>query len=147
MNKARRPGSRSLARERALQALYQVDLASADPIDALSNAWRSEEGSPDSAALDFSDKLVRGVVAEREQIDQLIERHSHHWRVDRMSKVDRNVLRLAVWELLHEEETPRRVVLNEAIELAKRFGTEESGAFINGVLDKVASKLPEGAAR
>lgn len=147
MNTGRRPGFRTLARERALQALYQVDLASADPIDALSHAWKSEEDAPDAATLEFSEKLVRGVVGERGEIDQLIERHSHHWRVERMSKVDRNVLRLAVWELLHEQETPRRVVLNEAIELAKRFGTEESGAFINGLLDKVASTLPEGEAR
>jgi N utilization substance protein B len=147
MNKVRRPGSRTLARERALQALYQVDVASADPIDALSHAWTSEEAKPDAATLEFSEQLVRGVVADRQEIDAHIERHSLNWRIERMSKVDRNVLRLAVWELLHEPETPRRVVLNEAIELAKRFGTEESGAFINGVLDKIASKLPEGAAK
>mgnify|MGYP001005609848 FL=1 len=87
---------------------------------------------------------MRGVVGRREEIDQLIERHSLHWRVERMSRVDRNVLRLAVYELLDHEEAPARVILNEAIELAKRYGSEESGAFINGILDKLAATLREG---
>lgn len=144
MNKGRRPGPRTRARERALQALYQVDIASADPIDALSHAWKSEEAAPDKASLEFAEELVRGVVGRREEIDQLIERHSLHWRVERMSRVDRNVLRLAVYELLDHEEAPARVILNEAIELAKRYGSEESGAFINGILDKLAAALREG---
>jgi N utilization substance protein B len=145
MSKGRRPANRTRARERALQALYQVDLASADPIDALSNAWKSEEEPPEAGSLEYSDALVRGVSAKRAEIDQMIERFSHHWRVDRMARVDRNVLRLAVWELVHQPDVPRKVVLNEAIELAKRFGTEESGAFVNGILDKLAASLPPEA--
>ena len=143
--KARRLGSRSRARECALQALYQVDLAGADPLDALANATGSGEveGPLDGEALAFAEELVRGVCGEREEVDALIERHSHNWRVERMAKVDRNVLRLAVWELLHHGGVPRKVVLNEAIELAKKFGSEESGAFINGILDKLSAALPE----
>ena len=144
--KGPRRTTRSCARERALQALYQVDLAAGEPMDALANAWRSDEEPPDAEALAFSEDLVRGVVGEREQLDQVIEEHSLHWRVERMARVDRNVLRLAVFELKHHPEVPKKVVLNEAIELAKKFGSEESGAFINGILDKIAASLPaEGA--
>jgi N utilization substance protein B len=146
MSKGRHPGSRTRARERALQALYQIDLAAADPVDALAHAWTSEEELPDKASIEFAEELVRGVVARRVEIDQTIDRHSHHWRVERMSKVDRNVLRLAVFELLAHAEVPRKVILNEAIELAKRFGSEESGKFINGVLDKIAAALGGGQA-
>ncbi len=142
--KSHRRGARSRARECALQALYQVDLAGADPIDALANAVGSgeSEGPLEAEALAFAEKLVRGVCAERAAVDALVERHSHNWRVERMARVDRNVLRLAVWELLHHEGVPRKVVLNEAIELAKKFGSEESGAFINGILDKLSASLP-----
>lgn len=138
-------GSRTRARERALQALYQVDLAAADPLDALATAWRSEDDPPDQDSLNFSELLVKGVCDHRAEIDQRIEATSHHWRVERMAKVDRNVLRLAIFELLHQPETPRKVVLNEGVELAKKFGSEESGAFINGILDKVAAALPKEA--
>ena len=140
--KGRRKGSRSRARERSLQALYQVDLAGADPLEALATAWRSDEDPPDAESLEFSELLVKGVCEKRAEIDQRIEATSHHWRVERMAKVDRNVLRLAVWELLWHPGTPRKVVLNEGVELAKKFGSEESGAFINGILDKIAASLP-----
>jgi N utilization substance protein B len=139
--KVRRKGSRSHARERALQALYQVDLAGAEPLAALEHAWKSDEETPDEESLQFSQTLVKGVCERRAEIDQRIEATSHHWRVERMAKVDRNVLRLAVWELTCHAQTPRKVVLNEAIELAKTFGSEESGAFINGILDKIAASL------
>ncbi len=144
---AKGSGLRTRARELALQALYQVDLAGSEPMDALSTAFKAEEGSAESAALAFAEQLVRGVAEHREEIDQTIERHSHNWRIDRMAKVDRNVLRLAVFELLHLPETPRKVVLNEAIELAKKFGSEESSAFINGILDKVSPQPIRGAGR
>ncbi len=144
--KGHRKGSRSQARERALQALYQVDLASAEPSDALANAWKSEDEGvpeqPDAETLKFSDDLVHGVCSCRAELDQKIEEASRNWRVDRMAKVDRNVLRLAVYELTRCPGTPRKVILNEAVELAKKFGSEESGAFINGILDKIAHSLP-----
>ena len=147
--KGRRKGSRSRARERSLQALYQVDLAGAEPLAALQHAWTSDEETPDEEARAFGQLLVEGVCTHRAELDQRIEATSHHWRVERMAKVDRNVLRLAVWELSWHQATPRKVVLNEGVELAKKFGSEESGAFINGILDKIAAGLsePEGGAR
>lgn len=141
----RRRGSRTRARERALQALYQVDLAGADPMDALANAWKSDEEEADAEGQEFSEALVRGVCEHRPELDQRIEATSHHWRVERMAKVDRNILRLAVYELTHHPETPRKVVLNEAVELAKTFGSDESKAFVNGILDKIAAALPPEA--
>ncbi len=141
MSKSRSPGARSRARERVLQALYEVDVAHADVLAALDNAWKSEEGAPDRDAHDFSVRLIRGVTDNRAEVDGVIEKHSHNWRLERMAKVDRNILRLAVFELLHLKDVPKRVVLNEAIELAKKFGSEESSAFINGSLDKVAGAV------
>jgi len=144
--KGRHRGSRSRARERALQALYQVDLAGADPLEALATSWKSDEDPPDAELLEFSEALVKGVCEHLKDIDERIEATSHHWRIERMAKVDRNVLRLAVFELFWHRDTPRKVVLNEGVELAKKFGSEESGAFINGILDKIAASLPaEGA--
>lgn len=139
-------GSRSRARERALQALYQVDLAKADPVDALANANKAEDAPLDKEGQAFAEELVRGVCEHTAELDQKIEATSHHWRVERMAKVDRNVLRLAVFELVHMPATPRKVVLNEAVELAKTFGSEESGAFVNGILDKIAGSMPKESA-
>jgi len=85
--------------------------------------------------------LVAGVIRRLAEVDELIRQASLNWRIDRMAMVDRNILRLATFELMEVLETPMKVVLNEAIELSKRFGTEDSGAFVNGVLDKVGSLL------
>lgn len=144
MTDPRRPGSRTRGRERALQALYQVDLADAEPAAALAAAWSSDDEPPEAEAAAFAQALVEGVMTHRSEIDAIIAAHSHHWSVARMAKVDRNILRVAVFELIHLEDVPKRVVLNEAIELAKKFGSEESSAFINGVLDKAAGALREG---
>ena len=139
-NTEHRPVGRTLARERALQALYQVDLAATDPLEALRNAWGSEDAKPENKGVEFAESLVRGVVEHQAELDATIERYSHRWRVDRMSRIDRNILRLSTFELTHCPELPARVVLNEAIELAKRYGSEESSAFINGILDRVAAE-------
>lgn len=141
MSKSRSPGARTRARERVLQALYEVDVARAEGLTALDHAWRSEESAPDREAHGFSVRLMRGIIEHRPAIDEVIEKHSHNWRLERMAKVDRNILRLAVFELIHLPEVPKRVVLNEAIELAKKFGSEDSKAFINGILDKVAAAV------
>lgn len=85
----------------------------------------------------FLIRLLRGVSAHREEIDRLIEGHSEHWRLERMPPVDRNILRIAAFELLYCEEVPPRVSVNEAVELAKRFGSEDSPAFVNGILDRI----------
>ncbi len=142
-------GARRLGRERALQALFQMDLAGVDAEEALDFAWRTgvanaETPSPeaDSESRDFSRELVTGVNRFREEIDQQIDANSLHWRLERMARVDRNILRLAVFELLHRADIPKRVTLNEAIELAKTYGSEESSAFVNGILDKVAQGVP-----
>ncbi|NOK19914.1 transcription antitermination factor NusB [Corallococcus carmarthensis] len=137
-------GARRTARERALQALYQLEMAQgATSREALDSAWAAsaEDGKPEPDAVKFAKELVEGVEANREEIDGLIERHSHNWRLDRMSRIDRNVLRLGIFELKYRPDIPRKVTINEAVELGKNFGTEESSAFVNGLLDRVAVAL------
>jgi N utilization substance protein B len=135
-------GARRTGRERALQALYQLEMGSLEPLSALEMAWASapEEGTEKARAdaRAFALELVQGVGGHQPEIDKLIEEHSHNWRLDRMAKVDRSVLRVAVYELRFRDDIPKKVTLNEAVELGKRFGTEESSAFINGVLDRIA---------
>jgi N utilization substance protein B len=132
---------RTKARERAVQALYQLDVAASDLDEALARFWRSFE-PVEREVRELAEELVRGVAAHRLEIDEAIEAASSHWRLERMARVDRNVLRLAVHELLHRPDVPVKVVLNEAIELGKKYGSESSGAFVNGVLDRVAASLP-----
>ncbi len=136
-------GSRRTARERALQALYQLDMAGGgQPAEALEAAWSAADGNGrDEGTSRFALELVEGVRAHLEEIDRLIEQHSHNWRVDRMSRIDRNVLRLGIYELKYRDDIPRKVTLNEAVELGKTFGAEESAAFVNGLLDRVALAL------
>lgn len=139
-------GSRRLARERALQALYQLDgQTGSSPNEALEAAFSSgvdaDDKPRDQDAYAFAMRLVEGVLEHMTAIDQLIEQHSHHWRVDRMSKIDRNVLRLGSYELKFADDIPAKVTINEAVELGKRFGSEESSSFVNGLLDKVAHSL------
>ena len=132
---------RTKARERALQALYQIDVAAEGIDDALSRFWKSFE-PVEREVMDLAETIVRGVAAHRRSVDETIDAVSTNWRLDRMARVDRNILRLAVHELLHRPEVPVKVVINEAIELGKKYGSESSGAFINGVLDKIAQSLP-----
>lgn len=136
-------GSRRLGREKALQALYQLEQDPRVEADAaLDAAWGASDESRregEAEAEAFAKTLVTGVRGHLEEIDQLIESHSHNWRLDRMHRIDRNVLRIAVFELKHCPDIPRKVTLNEAVELGKTFGNEGSSAFINGLLDRVAS--------
>jgi transcription antitermination protein NusB len=131
---------RTKARERALQALYQIDVAAEGIDEALAAFWKSFE-PVESEVRALAETMVRGVAEHRRQVDDAIEDASSNWRLDRMARVDRNVLRLAVYELLRTD-VPVKVAINEAIELGKKFGSESSGAFVNGVLDKVAAGLP-----
>lgn len=119
--------------------LFGIEASNAEPDEAIARFWREMAGDPEGR--DYADEVVRGVSFGREEVDSVIARASQHWRLERMTRVDRNVLRLGTWELLHQPEVPRAVVLDEAVELAKRFGTEDSGAFVNGVLDKIANDL------
>ncbi len=131
---------RTKARERALQALYQIDVAAEGIDEALARFWKSFE-PVEREVMALAESLVRGVAEHRRIIDEEIERVSSNWRLDRMAKVDRNVLRLATYELLRTD-VPVKVAINEAIELGKKYGSESTGAFVNGVLDKIASALP-----
>jgi N utilization substance protein B len=135
-------GRRTRARERALQALYQIDVAAAGIDEALAAFWKSFEPTEKEVQV-LAEQLVRGVATDRRVVDDLIEGVSTNWRLDRMAKVDRNVLRLAAWELVRGD-APVKVIINEAIELGKKYGSESTGAFVNGVLDKVAQGLPPG---
>jgi N utilization substance protein B len=134
-------GKRTKARERAVQALYQIDVAASDLDEALERFWKSFE-PVEREVRALAEEYVRGVARHRRAVDDAIERVSEHWRLDRMAKVDRNVLRLAVYELHHRADAPVKVVINEAIELGKKYGSESSGAFINGLLDRLAQALP-----
>jgi len=129
-------GARTTAREAALQMLYALE-ASRDPVDlVVRDFWAEMPGDAEDRA--YADALVRGVAGSLDRVDQLVSKASSNWRLERMTRVDRNLLRLGAYELLARPEIPRAVVLDEAVELAKRFGTAESGAFVNGVLDRVA---------
>jgi N utilization substance protein B len=133
---------RTKARERALQALYQIDVAATDLDEALARFWPSFE-PVEREVREGAEGLVRGVANHRREIDEVIEQVSTNWRMDRMAKVDRNVLRLAVFELRWRSDVPVKVCINEAIELGKKYGSESSAAFVNGVLDRIAAALPE----
>ena len=133
-------GSRRQAREQALQILYQLDLTKNPAHQEVSRVFWSVTPS-DADVVEFAESVVTGVCAQAERIDALITEASHNWKVARMSYVDRNILRLAVFEFLEKSDVPTMVSINEAIELGKRFGTNESGAFINGILDRIARGL------
>src|SRR5580692_5820624 len=134
-------GARHSGREAALQMLFQIELSGASADDAIDLFWRSFDAEADPDGRLYADEVVRGVAAAREDLDRQIVQASANWRIERMARVDRNVLRLGVWELLHRRDVPRAVILDEAVELAKAYGTEESGAFVNGVLNRVAENL------
>jgi N utilization substance protein B len=127
--------SRSRCREWALQFLYQAEFAGQHRPEAVEQFWRhfQAEGAPPAYLQD----LVEGVASHREELDAFIVRYSEHWRLERMTIVDRNLLRVAVYELLYQPHIPPKVVINEAVEMAKRYGSEASGGFVNGILDQV----------
>lgn len=137
-------GSRRRGREAALQILYQMDSTGVPAERATSLFW--EHLAPGDGGLDeegraFANELALGIGRESERIDAAIKAASEHWRIERMPRVDRNILRMATYELLFLADVPRRVTLNEAIELAKRYGDAGSSAFVNGVLDKIAQDV------
>lgn len=141
-------GGRRRARERALQVLclldVQPDLEPAAALELYYSHLSGEEERDEASAEDlrrFTAQLVSGVMQDLASLDELIAHSSRNWRLERMNWVDRNLLRLAVWELRSLPQTPAKVVLNEAIEMAKRYGTTESSAFVNGVLDRLLSEL------
>lgn len=131
-------GSRRKARECALQLLYQIDMGGQDVPEAQGFYWVTHEVDED--VREFADSLVGGVREHLIEIDDLLSLYSTNWKVSRMASIDKNVLRIAIYELLHCPDIPVKVTINEAVEIAKYFGTTESGAFVNGILDNIAKK-------
>ena len=132
-------GTRRQARELAMQALFYIDMqdnVSLQMIESFCDNFR-----PPKKVRPFFLKLVNGVLEVRGEIDTLIERYSKNWKIHRMGCVDRNVMRIAVYELLYCEDIPPKVSINEAVDVGKKFGTEESGAFINGIMDSIRDAL------
>ena len=157
-------GMRRQARERAVQFLFQHDLNPPENLEeALGQFWESqrmaaiaeEKGdatwgqkveipplTADEAALrTFADPLIRGTLAQRQEIDAEIVKHAKNWSLQRIAAVDRNILRLAIFEMLHREDIPPIVSINEAVDIAKKFSTNDSGKFVNGILDKIKDEL------
>jgi len=157
-------GKRREARERAVQFLFQYDLNPAEKLDdALNQFWDSQQTAaiagekggatwgqkvelPEPTAEEasvrlFADPLIRGVLEFRDEADACITKHAQNWELRRIAAVDRNILRLAIYEMLHRDDIPPVVSINEAVDIAKKFSTQDSGKFVNGILDKVNGEL------
>ncbi|MBE9546644.1 MAG: transcription antitermination factor NusB [Proteobacteria bacterium] len=132
-------GRRRKAREVALQVLYQIDVLKIDVEEAVRLFWDNFEAPEE--VREFSSTLIEGAWNNREEIDRLIGSCSEHWTLKRMAKVDRNILRIAAYEFLYCRDIPSKVILNEAIDLGKDYGSENSGPFINGILDALRARL------
>jgi len=157
-------GKRREARERAVQFLFQHEMNPPENLeDALEQFWQSQRaaaiaeekgtanwGQPvdlppptadETAMRLFAEPLIRGTIEHRAEADELISRHAKNWEIHRIAAVDRNILRLAIFEMLHRDDIPPVVSINEAVDIAKKFSTQDSGKFVNGILDKVKSEL------
>lgn len=157
-------GQRREARERAVQFLFQHDLNPPENLEeALAHFWNSQQAAAiadDKAAATwgqkvelpppttqetatrlFADKLIKGVLENRNDLDERIKQHAENWDLHRMAVVDRNILRLAIYEMLHRDDIPPIVSINEAVDIAKKFSTQDSGKFVNGILDKIKGEL------
>jgi N utilization substance protein B len=132
------PGKRRKSRELAMQMLFQRDVGKHTPDQVRQNFWKAREETIDADTRGFAEDLFRVATTREEEIDTLIEQHSAHWRIPRMPAVDRNLLRLAVAELLGFPGTPVPIVINESLEIAKRYSAPESLSFLNGILDAIA---------
>jgi N utilization substance protein B len=141
----RRPdaGGRRRAREAALQMLYQWEVGRASAHEAIGTYWPSSDpdGTVAEEHREFANRLVRGTIGRVQDIDALLAKRAQNWRVERMAVLDRLVLRLGAYELLEEPGTPAKVVINEAIELARTFSGDEAVGFVNGILDAVRKDL------
>ena len=157
-------GKRREARERAVQFLFQHDLNPPEDLDAaLGQFWETQRAaaiaedkggatwgepvqlpppSADEAAIRlFADPLIRGAIEHRTEADEIIKKHARNWDLHRIAAVDRNILRLAIYEMLHRDDIPPVVSINEAVDIAKKFSTQDSGKFVNGILDKIKGEL------
>ncbi len=135
-------GKRRKARESALQILFQLEFNAADPEDVIRGFWEHQKAGDD--VKEYAAWLVRGIREGQEEVDGAIQAASEHWRIPRMAVVDRNILRIAVFEMLRSKTLVPAIVINEAIEIAKRYSGEEASLFINGILDAVRKTLGAG---
>ena len=131
-------GARRKARELALQMLYQHDVSGNPPDSIISTFDDLQKSKPNTR--EFAIRVFKGTVEHMEKIDDMIQQQAENWRMSRMAVVDRNIIRMSVYEFLHEDDTPKLVIIDEAIEIAKRFGTQKSSQFINGILDGILKK-------
>lgn len=137
------PQARRRAREAALQMLYQCEVGRAGAYESIGTYWstRDANGEVSESQREFANRVVRGTLDRQAEIDAILTSHAQNWRVERMAVIERLVLRLAVYEMLAETETPSKVIINEAIELARSFSGDEAVGFVNGVLDAVRKEL------
>lgn len=134
---------RTKGRECALKILYAIEITRDDPKECAATFW-DNAGNAESKVRDFADSLVSGVIGNKEIIDGMISKYATNWQIKRMAAIDRNILRAAVYELLFSADIPPKVAINEAIELAKKYGDKDSGKFVNGVLDKINKTESKG---
>jgi transcription antitermination protein NusB len=134
-------GARRKARVCALQMLFQYDIARPRADELTRTYWDSFGEDMSDVPRDFSNNLALGAISHLDEIDGLIKKRAENWRIQRMAVVDRNILRLAIYEFLYESDTPKTVVINEALEIARRFSTFEATQFINGILDAIKRDL------
>ena len=132
-------GKRRKARESTLQILFQLEFNDSQPKKTLDQYWKYRRASKD--VKEYIHSLVEGILSHQEEIDKIIQSVSEHWRISRMAVVDRNIIRIAVYELLYEENIDAAVIINEAIEIAKKYSNEKSATFVNGLLDAVKKKI------
>ena len=139
---------RSQARDWALKILYQSDITKRTIEDSAEHFWSNEE-SPDAEIQEFSKRLVMGVQTNHADIDSIISKYATNWQIKRMAVIDKNILRLGVFELKYASDIPPKVTINEAVELAKKYGDYESSKFVNGILDKIHKTeiVPSGIKR
>jgi N utilization substance protein B len=138
------PGKRRLAREHAMQFLYQHDVNTLDLEEAILLFWQTQE-DVSNGVRSFADELIRGAVCQRDAVDEKIRQYTEHWELSRIAAVDRNILRLAIYEMMFRDDIPPVVSINEAVDIAKKFSTPESGGFVNGILDRLRMDLPRPA--
>ena len=137
-------GTRRQSREAAVQILYQRDLNPHEPLDAAINKFW-EEQDYDADVRPFAESLARGAIEKRRETDEHIQRVTENWDIARIAVVDRNILRLAIYEMVYRGDIPPVVSINEAVDIAKKFSTRESGKFVNGILDRIRKELPRPA--
>jgi len=130
-------GKRHQARELALKVLFQLEGTDDDPDEVL--RYHASEGGVNDDVANFAGELVRGVISNRERLDEILSGASEHWKLDQMAKVDRIILRIAIYEIAIDRNVPTKAAINESIELAKTFSGEEAGRFVNGILGRVAA--------